>query len=167
MNEAQRVAEYDAVLRDSQRSIASLTEWTSRLMMRQVEVDTTLHQSGTAFQSELETELDTLEGYVDQLFAAQSHVVPEDADVEREVAYVRATQVEARLSGLTQTLDRTVHDLHVAQQRSSQEQSPGEVGQILNVLNAHHDSLAQLEMASHAIETDVAMMNRSLSVHRE
>eukprot|EP00978_Attheya_sp_CCMP212_P042156 scaffold252447_cov48-Attheya_sp.AAC.1 len=89
-------------------------------MMRKVEVDTTLHPSKWNGLSIGIAHVGTI---LDQLFAAQSHVIPEDADVEREVAYVRATQVEARLSGLTQTLDRTIHDLHVAQQqRASQEQ---------------------------------------------
>eukprot|EP00978_Attheya_sp_CCMP212_P024501 scaffold76996_cov67-Attheya_sp.AAC.1 len=131
-----------------------------------MEVDITIHQNGTAFQSELEMELNMLELYVDKLFAAQSHVILEDADVQREVAYVRSTQVEACLLGLTQTLNCTIHDLHVAQQRASQEEA-GEVGQILSVLNAHRDTLAQLEMASRAIEINIAMMNRSLSVHRD
>ena len=70
-SEAKRVAEWDAVLRDSTRSISELTDNVSRLLLQQNEVDQTLGNVG-AYQSELIHSLTTLEASIDDIFSQQS-----------------------------------------------------------------------------------------------
>jgi DNA repair ATPase RecN len=58
--QAQRVAEWDGVLRDSHASLEDLTEQVGKLLFQQQEVDRTLN-GVDAYQQELSTTLDGLE----------------------------------------------------------------------------------------------------------
>jgi len=98
INESKRVAHYDAVLRDSQRMLTDLSSQTSRLMVHQTELERILKGIG-AHQTELESNLTTLETQVAQVFEAQVHMTPGDADVQRENAYSLALACEQRLQG--------------------------------------------------------------------
>ena len=166
LSEAQRIAQYDAVLRDSQRSISTLTAEVSRLMIRQAELDRTLAGTGS-HQRHLADTIDGLEVDVDEIFAAQSHVAPEDADLEREKAYALAIDLEKRLGGMTRALEGTGRDLEAAQERvlasgGSGFEGKGEIGNVLQILNNHHDALAYLEGAAGAVEGHVASVGRTL-----
>lgn len=88
----------------------------SRLMLHQNEVDTQLKGIGS-YQSELGGTLDLLERNVDELFAAQSNVSVEDADVERERGYERAIDVDSKLDRMNVALNGVVSDLNAAQER--------------------------------------------------
>lgn len=169
MHEAQRVAHYDATLRDTQHSLSDLTNLVSRLMLHQSEVDTQLQGIGS-YQCELGGTLDLLERNVDELFAAQSHVNVGNADVEREKSYERALDVDTKLDQMNVALTNVVNDLNAAQERvwsSSgsrvEEGKDEEVGKIIGVFNAHHETLVYLESKARAVESDMAMIGQVLA----
>lgn len=169
MQEAQRVAHYDAILRDTQHSLSDLTNMVSRLMISQSEVDTQLQGIGS-YQRELGGTLDMLERNVDELFAAQSHTHVGDADVEREESYERALDLDTKLTQMNGVLTNVVNDLNAAQERvwsSSGSRADGkkdeEVGKIIGVFNAHHETLSCLEGKARAIESDLAMIGQVLA----
>ena len=157
LEEARRVAEYDAILRDSQNDITSLTEQMQRCMVQQKEVEQTLAGIGN-FQSELDRNLDAVEHNVDELFAAQSHLVPGDADCEREAAYQTANSVEQRLKTLEESLQSTLQQMDAAQERAL----TGDVAKIVQILNQHQNSLAALEEAGRRMEHDIELVHRVL-----
>lgn len=142
----------------------------SRLMLHQNEVDTQLKGIGS-YQSELGGTLDLLERNVDELFAAQSNVSVEDADVERERGYERAIDVDSKLDRMNVALNGVVSDLNAAQERVWSSSSNGgredgkdeEVGKIIGVFNAHHETLAYLEGKARAVEEDMAMIGQVLA----
>lgn len=169
MQEAQRVAHYDATLRDTQHSLSDLTNMVSRLMLQQSEVDTQLQGIGS-YQRELGGTLDMLERNVDELFAAQSHTDVGEADVAREQSYERALDVDTKLTQMNGVLTNVVHDLNAAQERvwsSSGSTADGskneEVGKIIGVFNAHHETLAFLESQARAVESDLGMIGQVLA----
>lgn len=143
-------------------------------MLHQSELDATL-QGVSSYQTELSTTLDTLEKNVDELFAAQAQgdVRVGDADIEREKAYERAIDVDNRLDAIDSTLRRVVNDLNAAQERvwtsmgSSRggggEDSHNEVGKIIGVFNAHHETLACLEGKARSVESDLATIGEMLT----
>ena len=166
------MAHYDSTLRDTQSSLSELTNSVSRLMLHQGEVDTQLKGIGS-YQRELGGTLDLLERNVDELFAAQSNVNVEDADVERERGYERAIEVDAKLDSMNTALSNVVNDLNAAQERvwsssgmgrdEGKEVDSGEVGKIIGVFNAHHDTLAYLESKARAVEADLTMIGQVLA----
>jgi len=116
LTEAQRIAHYDATLRESQNSLSELTNMVSRLMLHQTEVDTQLQGIGS-YQNELSSTLDLLERNVDELFASQSNVNVQDSDIQREKSYERAIDVDNKLDSMTSSLQHVVNDLNAAQER--------------------------------------------------
>ena len=165
LHEAQRIANYDATLRDTQHALSELTNQVSRLMLHQNEVDTQLRGIGS-YQNELSTTLDQLERNVDELFAAQSNITIEDADVEREKSYQRALEVDDKLTQMTGKLEAVVNDLNSAQERalnSGREGTNDEVGKIIGIFNAHHETLAVLDNKARAVEADMATLSQVLA----
>ena len=171
LTEAQRIAHYDATLRDTQHSLSELTNMVSRLMLHQSEVDTQLSGIGS-YQNELSTTLDVLERNVDELFASQSNVNVQDSDIEREKSYERAIIIDKKLDGMVSTLNHVVNDLNAAQERVWSASSSGggeggkndeEVGKIISVFNAHHDTLAYLEGKARSVESDLRMIDQVLA----
>lgn len=167
MADAHRVAQYDALLRDSQRNVSNLTNQVQKLLVRQAELDRTFNGIGS-YQSELSSTLEGIERHVDELFASQSHLVPEDADVEREKAYANAIDIDGRLAGMNDGLRSILGSLEAAQERAfatgaGGDGADGEVGQILATMNANHDILAHLEAAARRIEGDVGAVGMALS----
>ena len=159
--DAHRVAQYDALLRDSQRNVSNLSTQVQKLLLRQAELDRTLNGIGS-YQSELSSTLEGIERHVDELFASQSHLVPEDADVEREKAYANANAIDGRLAGMNDALRSILGSLDAAQERAfatgaGGDEADDDVGQILATMNANHDILAHLEAAARRIEGDVGM----------
>lgn len=140
-------------------------------MLHQSEVDTQLQGIGS-YQNELGSTLDLLERNVDELFAAQSNVRVENADVERERSYERAIEVDSKLDGMANALNAVVNDLNAAQERvwsssggggGGVESKDKEVGKIISVFNAHHDTLAFLEGKARGVESDLAMIGQVLA----
>ena len=174
LQEAQRISQYDATLRDTQHSLSELANMVSRLMLHQNEVGTQLQGIGS-YQNELGATLDQLEQNVDELFAAQSNVSVESADIEREKAYERALEIDSKLGQMGNVLENVVSDLNAAQERvwSSSSGAVGadgegkddEVGKIIGVFNAHHETLAYLENRARAVESDLVMISRVLNQH--
>ena len=166
LQEAQRISQYDATLRDTQHSLSELANMVSRLMLHQNEVGTQLQGIGS-YQNELSTTLDQLEKNVDELFAAQSKVSVESADIEREKAYERALEIDSKLGQMGNVLENVVSDLNAAQERVWSSSSDGEgkdeeVGKIIGVFNAHHETLAYLENRARAVESDLVMVSQVL-----
>ena len=166
LQEAQRISQYDATLRDTQHSLSELANMVSRLMLQQNEVGTQLQGIGS-YQNELSTTLDQLEKNVDELFAAQSKVGVESADIEREKAYERALEIDSKLGQMGNVLENVVSDLNAAQERVWSSSSDGEgkdeeVGKIIGVFNAHHETLAYLENRARAVESDLVMVSQVL-----
>lgn len=166
LQEAQRISQYDATLRDTQHSLSELANMVSRLMLHQNEVGTQLQGIGS-YQNELSTTLDQLEKNVDELFAAQSKVSVESADIEREKAYERALEIDSKLGQMGNVLENVVSDLNAAQERVWSSSSDGEgkdeeVGKIIGVFNAHHETLAYLENRARAVESDLVLVGQVL-----
>jgi nuclear pore complex protein Nup62 len=169
LSEAQRVAHYDATLRDSQASLSELTNAVSRLMLHQTEVNAQLQGIGS-YQDELSKTLDLLERNVDELFAGRSNIRVEDADIERERSYERAIDVDNKLDSMSSTLRHVVNDLDAAQERfwssslrSNGEGGDDEVGKIIGVFNAHHETLGHLESKARSLESDLTMISQVLA----
>ena len=172
LTEAQRISHYDATLRDTQHSLSELTNMVSRLMLHQSEVDTQLQGIGS-YQNELSTTLDVVERNVDELFAAQSNVNVQDADIEREKSYERAIDVDNKLDGMVSSLQHVVNDLNAAQERvwsasgvgggGEGKENDEEIGKVIGVFNAHHNTLAYLESKARGVESDLAMIGQVLS----
>jgi nuclear pore complex protein Nup62 len=158
VEQAKRVCEYDAVLRDSQRDLAHLTTQTQRLMLEQQQVEQTLQGIG-AFQDELEQTLSSVEEQVDKLFESQSHLAPQDADVERERAYDMSKTIDNRLDQLMEQLNFTASTLSAANDKAFS----GQVGQIVQILNQHQTGLSQLDLSARKMEKDIAIVSRALS----
>jgi hypothetical protein len=143
----------------------------SRLMLHQTEVNTQLQGIGS-YHNELSKTLDLLERNVDELFAAQSNPLPLDADVERERSYERAIEVDNKLDVMNSTLRHVVNDLNAAHERvwssslgvgGSHGGANDEVGKIIGVFNAHHETLACLENKARSVEIDLATIGQALA----
>ena len=116
--------------------------------------------------------MDVLERNVDELFASQSNVNVQDSDIEREKSYERAIIIDKKLDGMVSTLNHVVNDLNAAQERVWSASSSGggeggkndeEVGKIISVFNAHHDTLAYLEGKARSVESDLRMIDQVLA----
>jgi chromosome segregation ATPase len=130
-------------------------------MLEQEQMEQTLQGIG-AFQDELERTLSQVEDQVDQLFAHQSHLAPADADLERERAYDTAKAIDIRLDDVMASLQATCEHLSAANQRAFS----GETGQVLQILNSHQDSLAELEGAAQKLELDCKGVTEMLTSSR-
>jgi hypothetical protein len=159
LQQAKRVCEYDAVLRDSQRDLAHLTSQTQRLLLEQEQVEKSLIGVG-GFQQELETTLNQVSEQVDELFRNQSHLAPQDADFERERSYQLASNITHRLEELEMGLNGTLETLSSQANNLSKSSSPGL--SVITILNQHQDALGQLEVAAHKLDTDVTHVGRLL-----
>lgn len=103
-----------------------------------------------------------LQKEIDLIFQAQSNSLPLDADREREGAYQRAIEVDARLTGLQHSLTTLVGDLNMATERSMiSGKENGGVGQIVQLLNSHHETLVWLENTTKSLERDLAVIGRT------
>ena len=161
IDQAKRVCEYDAVLRDSQRDLAQITTQTQRLMLEQQQVEKALEGIG-ALQDELDSTLSEVEGHVDELFARQSHLAPQDADFERERAYATASTVDRRLEELKENMAATASQINSANERAF----TGDVANIVAILNQHQDGLSSLQNAARKMEMDVTNISRMLNSSR-
>jgi nuclear pore complex protein Nup62 len=167
LQEAQRIACYDATLRDTQYNLSQLVQMTSRLFVHQQEVDAQLQGIGS-YQKELATTLDQLEQNVDELFAAQSGISVQDVDIERERAYERALEIDSKLGQMSNVLENVVGELNAAQERvwsmsRGQDGSNKEIGEIIRVFNSHNETLIQLDAKARNLEADVTMVNQVLA----
>jgi hypothetical protein len=135
VEQAKRVCLYDATVRDSQRDLKHLATQTQRLLYEQQQVEQALQGVG-AFQDQLEQTLSQVETNIDELFANQSHLAPQDADVERERAYQTASMIEHRLEELTESMSITTGHLNATNSKALQ----GEVGQTVEILNKHQNT---------------------------
>jgi nuclear pore complex protein Nup62 len=161
LDQAKRVCEYDAVLRDSQRDLSHLTSQTQRLLLEQEQVEQTC-LGIAAFQDQLEQTLSGVEQHVDELFTSQSHLAPVDADVQRERAYQLAGTIDHRLEQVAESLQTTLGQLTSANSSAFS----GETGQIVTILNQHQDGLVRLEAAARKLELDVKHVGRQLATSR-
>jgi len=156
--QAQRVAEWDVVLRDSHSNLETLTESVAKLLFQQQEVDRTLN-GVDAFQKQLSTTLDGLETQIDELFQSQAHLIPQEFDMERETAFQTSLDVDARLVGLQQSLNTLLQDMNASTERTMEDESP----QLLQVLNHHHETLLWLETTCHSLQADLNVVSKAFS----
>lgn len=164
LHEAQRVAHYDAVLRDSQRSISYLASQVSRLLLRQAELDRNLATIGS-YQQTLTSTLDGLEIQVEEMLANQSDLTPEEADVERERAYALAIECTNRLQSTENRVDHIRKDLKGAQEKAWKKNEHGDqdVAKIVDWLNEQYDMMSDLEMVAKTLEEDLRVIGSELS----
>lgn len=158
--EARRVAEYDAILRDSHRDIATLTEQTHRAMLQQQEVEKTI-LGIAALQDELDRTVESLEGHLDALFAATKNMPPVEADRQREHTYSTAKAVDMRLQAINDSLEAVMGELNAAQERSLPKE--GDLAAIFKMLNQHQDMLSELKTSSQRMEKDIENATRMLT----
>lgn len=147
-------------MRDSQRDIAKLTQLAHHTLIGQQELEQMLN-GVDAFQRELESTLNTVEQHVEDLFQAQSHQSPVNADLERERAYATASSVEQQLQELSESLQSVLGEIDATQQRVL----TGDTGKIVQILNQHETSLADLETAARRMELDVGHVSKLLGRH--
>lgn len=160
IKEAERVAKYDSVLRQSERAITDLTVQTQRCLVHEKEIDSTI-QSVATLQEEVEKNLASIEKQVDELFEKQADYSQIEADVERERAYTTAAQLEADIQMLLESLEATMQDLKSAQETTLS----GDAGYIVKILNDHRNTLADLDTASRRLDRDVEQANQLLGQH--
>lgn len=156
--EASRIAEYDAILRDSQRDISRLTQQAQLAMMEQDRTESSLTQIST-FQNALEETLQTVESDVDAVFRTLSSAPPIDADVQRERLHATVAEVEGRLAALeleaTAALDQvTAHQKAGLQGTSAQ--------QIVAILNDHHNALSEIDVMGRNLQLDIGQVKQKL-----
>jgi nuclear pore complex protein Nup62 len=176
LDQAKRVAEYDAVLRDSQRNLSRLTEHAQRMILQQGEVERSL-STIAAVQHELQSDLDELDTNVHRLFASQAHMTPVDADTARERSYATALQLEQDLQAMARSFQSTIRRLDqathtattttaataTASSSTNSSDSSSDLKNILTILNQHQDSLDHLDRVSKRMETDMAMIEKALA----
>jgi nuclear pore complex protein Nup62 len=162
VQEARRVCEYDAALRDSQRDLAKLTTEAQRLMLEQEQIEQNI-AGIDAFQNEIDRALNQVEKQVDQIFQHQSHLAPQDADTQRDSAYETAKNIDRRLEDVMESLKATTEQLH----NSNEHCFVGETRQIFVTLNQHQDKLVDLEAEAGKLEMDCSELTRQIqrSVH--
>lgn len=158
LEQAKRVCEYDAVVRDSQRDLVEIANQTQRLLLEQEQIENSL-MSIHAFQKSLEHTLEDVSTDIDVLFTSQSHLAPQDADVERERAYQLSQTINQRLEELELNLGGTVETLS----NQAKTMSGGSNNSMLTILNQHQNAIGALEGAAHRLETDVTHVGRMLA----
>ena len=161
LDEAKRIAEYDAILRDAQRDISNLTQQTHRIVIQEEEVEKTLGII-LGFQDELDQTLADVENMVDELFNTSSQGLPVDADVEREKAYATAQSVEERLQTLTAELDATMKEMDGLQENMLD----GDAGKIVQIFSQHEMKLAEVQAAGRQLDQDLAHVQKMLGQMR-
>jgi len=146
-----------------------LTENVQLLLLKQQKVERTI-SSVESYHAELSGTLDNLESNLEDLFRAQGHLSPQDGDIEREKAYQRAEDIKIRLDSMQSSLKDTVDDLNTNMERSVMQNDTSSGGSkgsdhlhILQILNSHHDTLAQLDSTRISLETDIGLIGRALS----
>jgi nuclear pore complex protein Nup62 len=166
--EAKRVCEFDAVLRDSARDLGRLTNEAQRLMIEQEQVERGL-EGISSLQTQLEQTLVQVEEQVDAIFQTQGHLNPLDADAERERAYEMAKGIEYRLDHVTESLRDTVLTLNQANTQTFGKASGNAIqtiGDVVTILNQHQDGLAELEAAAQKLELDCGEVHAVLATTR-
>jgi chromosome segregation ATPase len=159
INEAVRVGEWDAQLRDNQQEITGLADQVQRLLLAQDELDRTMG-SVSSNQQELDQTLEALEAQVDDLFDRRRSRTPDDADLERERMFQLAIDVDQQLSGMLGTLKGLVQGLNDSFDRANS--SGSTVSKVVKILNAHQQALHWLETTSKKVEADLGTVNRQL-----
>lgn len=162
VEEAKRVCEYDAVLRDGKRDLSKLTTEAQRLVAEQERTEQQVQGIGT-FQDQIEKTLNQVEEQIDLIFQNQSHLVPQDADRERELAYSTAKAIDDRLDDITASLSSTFDRLSVANSQAFGSQT----AEILEILNKHEDSLNDLEAMAQKLDVDCNEVTRMLQGARQ
>lgn len=173
--EAKRVCEYDAILRDNHRDLAKLTTEAQRMMIEQEQIEQGLDGIG-AFQNKLDSTLAEVEEQVDAIFRSQGHLNPVDADKERERAYEMAKGIDYRLDNVTESLRETFETLNQANTQAFGPPSSGDtsgdhtavatVGDVIHIMNCHQDSLTELEAAAQKLELDCSGVHSMLQMTR-
>jgi nuclear pore complex protein Nup62 len=160
ITQARRIAQQDALLRDSQRNISHLSTEVTKLLVQQEELDRGLSQIGDV-QDNLNSCLDGLEGQVDTLFErTMTSVGIDDADMERERYFDLAIQTEGRMSHLesvVEDLEKNLKDLQ------SDHLEGGDLGKVVQVMSRQHDMLSGLESSCARIEADMHLVSRKLT----
>jgi hypothetical protein len=132
-----------------------------RLMAEQERAEQQIDGIGV-FQDQIAKTLHQVEDQLDLIFQNQSHLAPQDADRERELAYDTAKAIDDRLEDVMASLLSTYEQLSMA--------SPHAFGtptaDILKVLNNHEDSLSELEAVAHKLDLDCKEVTRMLQSSR-
>ena len=159
LTQATRVAQQDALLRDSQRNISELSQNVSKLYVQQEELDRRLSQVGDV-QGNLNAKLDGLESQVDILFErTMSTGGADDADKEREKYFNIAMATDNRLMQLEGAMEDLEKQLQGLQDECV---DSGSLGNIVQVMNHHFSMLSSLETSCATINSDMNIVQQRL-----
>jgi Nsp1-like C-terminal region len=188
LQEARRVAEYDAILRDAQRDLIQLTASVQSSMLQQETIETTL-QGIDAFQHELDDTLVSMEDAMDAIFAAvpthgsvtsgsntdepwrEAQLVPTEADVQREKTFrlVQATDqnlqaVQANLQSMLAEMQGLIADrtMTTVTTNESGAATTTDLGPLVQILHQHENSIVELEQACRRTENDLTYLQQAM-----
>jgi chromosome segregation ATPase len=160
LTQARRVAQQDALLRDSQRNITHLSAEVTKLLVQQEELDRRLSQIGD-IQDNLNSCLEGLEVQVDTIFdRTMTSSGVDDADIERERYFDLATQTEEKMSNLESAMEQLEKNFQELQDDTLE---VGDLGKIVQVMNRQHDMLSSLESSCAKMEADMHLVARKLA----
>lgn len=164
--QATQIAHHDALLRDSQRNLSTLTRDVSKLLVQQEQLDQELSHIQTV-QDTLGGDLLTgLEEQVQVLFQDVMGQGVDDADMEREKAYSLAMECERRLGGVEEGLKAFQGEMERLAERGGGSSEGGELDQIVKTMNEQHDLLSELEGACAVLEGDLNLVGQNMKALR-
>jgi Nsp1-like C-terminal region len=160
--QARVVAERDAILRDAQRDIQSLTTKLHRCYIQQDELEKTV-SSITAFQDEMERTLADCESSVNELFRSQGNVAPVSSDFERENIFKTLEDVESRLQAVQEAFELASSQMNQGIVNScNRDNNSTEVAQIIQVLYQHQLTLQEVELTSRRMDKEMDEVSKIL-----
>ena len=157
LEEARVVLERDGILRDAQTDVANITQKLRSFYVVQSDMEDSL-KAINGYQDEMERTLAQAEETIADMFDAQSHMQAGDADLQREVAYATAEEIERRLQAVSSTLEATSRGL----EDSIDAKLSGDIRNVVKVLNQHMTSLESLDLAFGEMDKDITEVNQVL-----
>jgi nuclear pore complex protein Nup62 len=160
--QAHQVAEWDNKIIDNGAKIMKIYEHVNKVQVSQKELDQTLELIFTQ-QQELNGMLDSLEGELDKLMSAQGRQ-ENPADIEREKGYQLAEDLNRQLDQMGVTLRELIKKINSNQQQSADDDNP--IYQIVQILNAHLNSLQWIDQSSSALQHKIAEVDKQLKASK-
>ncbi|KAI8890563.1 hypothetical protein K501DRAFT_168791 [Backusella circina FSU 941] len=154
--EASQVAQWDQLLLENGNKISTLHENVTKVESTQREIDSNLNYIGSQ-QDELNSILDTYESQIKTIFDESNLQQPmQPADKQRENAYSLAENLNSQLDDVNRNLNIMVDEINKmsnAKQISATDED--DVGQIVQILNAHLSSLQWIDSNSTALQSKI------------
>ena len=159
IEEARRVAEYDAICRDGHRDLETLTQQAHRCGEQQAYIEQSLTAIGE-MEKELDQTLGEVEVEVDELFNANPNLPPTEADRQREEAYNTGMYIDSKLASLEKMMQQCLDQMDEAEERVFQSDSV--LGPIVRDLLEHQRTLRDLEQAGQTLDAEISQVKQLL-----